>query len=95
MFIEIKNGEFYGGALDGKKAIEGTNLTKNITWWGLSQIHKWRWNETHIDLGCISIYNLKRKRFWSFVAWLIKPLRVYYHWKYCSGWQPESKSWKK
>ena len=60
----------------------GCNVSKDIVWWGFSQIHKWRWNETHIDLGCISVYNLKRKWFWKCVAFLIKPLRMFYHWRY-------------
>jgi hypothetical protein len=56
---------------------------RNVSWWGFSQIHKWRWNQTHIDLGCISIYNLKRIWFWKIVAFIIKPLRIWYQWKYC------------
>ena len=48
-------------------------------WWGFSQIHKWRWNGTHIDLGPVSIYNLKAIWFWNLVAFLILPLRVMYH----------------
>lgn len=75
---EIKKSEIYGGALDGKKVVEGRNLTKNITWWGWSQKHKWRWQKTHIDLGMISIYSLKKMWFWNLVAFLILPLRKRY-----------------
>ena len=49
-----------------------------FTWWGFSEIHKWRWNITHIDLGVISIYGLKSS-LWKILAFLIKPLRKKYH----------------
>lgn len=52
-------------------------------WWGFSQWYKWRWNITRIDLGCLSINGLKSKR-WIILAWLIKPMRWYYH-KYYSN----------
>lgn len=57
----------------------GYRLSENVRWWGWSQWYKWRWNETHIDLGMISVYDLKRMWFWRIVAFLVKPLRWYYN----------------
>lgn len=65
----------------------GRNLSKDKVWWGWSQIHKWRFNRsnlgkpTHIDLGPLSVYNLK-SRWWYLIGWLIIPLRIWYHWRY-------------
>jgi hypothetical protein len=54
-----------------------------FVWWGISQWYKWRWNEEHIDMGMLSIYNLPTtglgKLFWIFIAFLCKPMRWYYH----------------
>jgi len=58
------------------KTIQLGNL--EFTWWGLSQWYKWRWYGTHIDLGVVSIYGLKSK-WWIILAWLVKPMRYYYH----------------
>ena len=51
----------------------------DVVWWGWSQAHKWRWNTTHIDLGPVSVYNLRRLWFWQLVATLVSPLRARYH----------------
>lgn len=54
--------------------------------WNWTQAHKWRWHRTHIDFGILSIYNLPQTgwkyKFWEFIAFLIKPMRRYYHKKY-------------
>ena len=63
----------------------GRDISKNICWWGLSQWYKWRWNETHIDLGVLSIYNLKKLWFWKIIAFLIFPMRLFYHMIYAGG----------
>ena len=57
-----------------------------ITWWGSAQKYKWRRHLTHIDLGWLSIYNLPK---WvvRVVGFLIKPMRVYYHGRYCGMWR--------
>lgn len=61
-------------------------LGLKLVYWGTSQSHKWRWHKTHIDLGIISIYDLPQKGigklFWKLIAWIIKPMRIYYHRKY-------------
>jgi len=58
-----------------------------VTWWGLSQAHKWRWHGTHIDLGPVSVYGLPRSGpgawAWRAVSVAAKPLRLWYHWRYC------------
>lgn len=54
-----------------------------FTWWGLSQIHKWRWHKSHIDLGALSIYGFRYNHlFWRTIALIVKPLRWYYHSKF-------------
>ena len=58
--------------------IVGRALTADVRWWGWSQWYKWRWNETHIDLGPVSVYNL-HNRSWPVIAFLIVPLRLLYH----------------
>lgn len=59
--------------------IRGKLLMPNVTWWGWQQWYKWRWNCTHIDLGPISIYELREIWFWEIVAFMILPLRAMYH----------------
>jgi len=65
---------------------ETTFLGLDITLWGWSQAHKWRWHGDHIDLGPVSIYNLPGKGpgawFWRMVSILVKPLRWWYHRNY-------------
>ena len=62
-----------------KKKIFGLEFV----WWGQSQWYKWRWNETHIDMGWISIYGLPNKGvgkyFWKLIAVCCKPMRIMYH----------------
>jgi len=65
--------------------IVSKDITENISWWGFSQWYKWRWNGTHIDLGPISIYELKKKHIWEVVAFLIWPFRLFYHSFYSGG----------
>lgn len=48
-------------------------------WWGWSQKHKWRWHGTHIDLGPLSIYEIKRPWLWLPLVWATWPMRWYYH----------------
>ena len=52
-----------------------------FTWWGAYQWYKWRWQETHIDLGFLSIYGIKQppNLFWRGLALSIKPMRKVYH----------------
>ncbi len=54
-----------------------------FVWWGRSQWYKWRWNTTHIDMGCLSVYDLPTKGigkyFWLLVAFCCKPMRKMYH----------------
>ena len=57
-----------------------------FVWWGFSQFHKWRWQITHIDLGPVSIYGITHPWMWMPLAWLIKPLRMWYHWRYATPW---------
>lgn len=78
-------GEIWGGPLDGTKPLFGKRLFKseNIVWWGFSQWLKWRWHEDHIDLGVLSVYELKRLWFWRIVSILIWPMRRFYHLFYC------------
>ena len=73
--------EIYGGPMDGKKISYGIRLfgSKDVLWWGRSQWYKWRWNITHIDLGIISVYNLKCYWFWRIVSILVWPMRKFYH----------------
>jgi hypothetical protein len=71
------------------------NLSKNTVWWGFSQWYKWRWNKTHIDLGIMSTYKLKQMWFWSCVAFLIWPLRLFYHTFYACGLKSYMKGVKK
>lgn len=78
-----------GGPLDGADVIAGKELG-NVCWWGWSEVHRWRWNHTHIDLGPLSANELKRLWLWRIVAILIKPLRMWYHWRYCSRYQAAS-----
>ena len=65
------------------QSIQFSILGIDLCWWGLSQLYKWRWNNTHIDLGPLSIYNLPQegpgRMFWESVAFLVKPLRWYYN----------------
>ena len=75
--------QIVGGPFDGAGVIVGKELG-NVSWWGWSEIHRWRWNHTHIDLGPLSVYELKRLWLWRTVAFVIKPLRMWYHWRYCS-----------
>lgn len=79
--------EIYGGPLDGTKLLFGGRLFNNndIVWWGPSQWYKWRWFEDHIDLGMLSIYNLKKYYFWRVVSIIIWPMRRFYHLFYCSS----------
>ena len=58
-----------------------------FSWWGILQAHKWRWHGTHIDLGPLSIYGIKRQWLWLPLAWDIWPLRAWYHWRYCRNWE--------
>lgn len=51
----------------------------SFVWWGQSQWYKWRWNETHADLGWFSIYGIKHPKLWYPLKWLMKPMRIYYH----------------
>ena len=67
--------------------IGSNDITPNISWWGSSQWYKWCWNETHIDLGPISIYNLKRKWFWKIIAFIIFPMRLFYHVVFAGGFR--------
>lgn len=60
-------------------------------WWGVRQSHKWRWNITHIDLGPISIYGIKRPHLWMPLAWAILPLRIWYHRYYCKAFFAKKK----
>jgi len=64
--------------IDTGLAIVGKRLGVDVVWWGWAQWYKWRWNGTHIDLGPVSVYNLRRLWFWKTVAFLIFPLRLYY-----------------
>lgn len=50
-----------------------------FVWWGKTQWYKWRWNETHADMGMLSIYGIKRPLLWLPLKWLMKPMRLYYH----------------
>jgi len=59
--------------------IRGKKLTPNVIWWGWSQWYKWRWNVTHIDLGPISIYELRLVWFWKIIAFMTLPMRLMYH----------------
>lgn len=64
--------------------IIGKSIFKNVVDWGNNKkIYKWRWNETHIDIGRYSIYNLPQKGlgkyFWKFIALIIKPMRRKWH----------------
>jgi len=70
------------------EVIASHRLAKNVYWWGWSQVHKWRWHGwgdgdpdhvPHIDMGPVSIYNLKCRWFWSCAAVAIWPLRKLYH----------------
>ena len=70
-----------GGPLDGAELLVSKDVTKNVCWWGFGQWYKWRWNVTHIDLGPVSVYELKCFWFWRLVSILIKPLRMYYSWR--------------
>ena len=72
-----------GGPLDGAGVLFGKEWGI-VSWWGWSEAHKWRWHGTHIDLGPLSVYELKRLWLWRLVAILIAPLRWWYHWRYCS-----------
>ena len=72
-----------GGPLDGAGVLFGREWG-NVSWWGWSEAHKWRWHGTHIDLGPLSVYELKRLWLWRIVAILIAPLRWWYHWRYCT-----------
>jgi len=58
----------------------------SFTWWGMPQWYKFRWNKTHIDLGVLSVYDLPQKGLgyllWRIVSIVIKPLRIWYHWRY-------------
>lgn len=72
------------------KSLKGKSITifgLMVTYWGLSQIYKWRWNVTHFDMGIISIYNIPQKGtgkyLWLIIAFIFKPMRIYYHNKYC------------
>lgn len=76
-------GQVVGGPFDGAGVLVGKQRG-NLCWWGWSEAHKWRWHGTHIDLGPVSVYELKRLWLWRVVAILIKPLRMWYHWRYCS-----------
>ena len=66
------------------KAIKIGNI--KVVYWGKCQWYKFRWNFTHIDLGIISVYNLPVNKvsslFWIFLAIIIKPLRIWYHYRY-------------
>jgi len=72
----------------------------SVSYWGLSQWYKFRWNITHIDLGVISIYDLPQKGFgrffWRCISILIKPLRVWYHRRYVYSVKAQIKNeeWK-
>jgi hypothetical protein len=61
-----------------ESTIVGKRLGPDAVWWGWGQWYKWRWQGTHIDLGPVSVYNLRRLWFWKAVAFLIFPLRLYY-----------------
>lgn len=61
------------------ETIKGKNIAPNVIWWGWSQWYKWRWNSTHIDLGPLSVYEIRASWFWKIVAFLIVPLRTMYH----------------
>jgi len=64
-------------------AIEGRSIkifNWVFVWWGLFEIHKWRWHRDHIDLGCLSVYGFRYNHwFWRFIAMVIKPLRIWYN----------------
>jgi len=62
-------------------------------WWGPSQWYKWRWHRTHIDLGILSIYGIERPWLWMPLAWAIKPMRVWYHWRYCYSKRGQQRAW--
>lgn len=47
-------------------------------WYGLRQWYKWRWNVTHVDLGPLSIYGIKRPALWLPLRLAIWPLRQAY-----------------
>jgi len=58
-----------------------------FVWWGFSQLHKWRWHKSHIDLGALSVYGFRYNHwFWREIAFLIKPLRCKYHRRFKSDW---------
>lgn len=82
-----------------QKIIPSKNLSKKITWWGFSQWYKFRWHKTHIDLGIISIYELPQKGigkiFWSLIAIIIKPLRIWYHKKHVYSIKAQIKNLEK
>ena len=67
--------------------VTSKNITPNIVYWGFSQWYKWRWNWTHIDMGIISIYKLKNHKLWAIMAFLIWPMRVFYHSFFAGGFK--------
>lgn len=70
--------------------ITATNITRNIEWFGWAG-SRWRWHRTHIDIGPLSIYNLKAPHFWRFVSFLIWPMRAWYRWRRAPGWEKRLK----
>lgn len=79
-----KNRDDFSAVFDGVEITLGKKWGR-FCWWGFGQIHKWRWNVTHIDLGPISIYGIKHPWVWLPLAWLIKPLRILYHRRFKYG----------
>jgi hypothetical protein len=53
-----------------------------FVWWGQSQWYKWRWHDTHADLGWLSIYGIQNPKRWFLLKWLMRPMRLYYHKRY-------------
>ena len=75
--------------------ISSKDIINNISWWGFSQWYKWRWNETHIDLGPISIYKLKQLWFWKIIALIIWPMRFLYHIFYAGGFRNYTEDYRR
>jgi hypothetical protein len=79
--------EIHGGPLDGAELIRANSwkiFGIELSWWGMSQWYKWRWNGTHIDMGPLSIYGIAQppNLLWRTLALAIKPMRYVYHRKF-------------
>jgi len=81
MYKQIENRLKHGLPLQVYKAKNFKIRNLEISFWSFdTSAWRWRWNITHIDIGFISIYNLpKNSVFWKIIAFLIKPMRNFYH----------------